>query len=987
MIQKKFLCKDLKAAEDAIPQIKSILSEKEHKSALITFYEVGFSFEEVEGIVKQMRDCGFPELLIAGISLTVIAELMPEGTGMLINLILTDEADIEVVTLPCIPGEEDKAAARLKERLDAHSHVRAVELFGSNMSLNTTRFMERAMEGHEDAPLFGTSTIRNLPTKLSVEEGEQVVELEQMGQDFEDNQLAYGDRLLRDGFVAVIFAGKKLKVLANYALGWSPIGRRFTPELGAHPARGETVVKGFNGRPAVDVYKDYLGVYPDSYLISNICEFPFIVDRAGISICLIPIDCTPDGSLYFMMTVRPGEKLRFSFASHDEVLDASLRSLHSMERFQPEALFLTLCGNRINFLKEDAHMEWDGFRTIGPDHALMHGACELFYHKGRGGILNSAHLAIGLREKDDVNMAEYNHPDIEDLRHGRTMPLSDRMSAFLRKITSELQDMAAEARDANNAKSAFLSHMSHEIRTPINAILGMDEMILRESSETDILDYAEDIRSAGNNLLGIVNDVLDFSKIEAGKMSIIPVEYELSSVINDLYNVVWLRARNKGLAVNLDIDPSIPSVLFGDETRLKQVITNLLTNAVKYTEKGKVTLCIKPLAKRGGADRDILLNTCQDGQCPEDTIRLKVSVKDTGIGIRPEDMEKLSEEYQRVEEKRNRTIEGTGLGLNITRELLELMGSRLFVESVYGEGSEFGFEIVQGVLRDEPVGELNGRFRKADHGKYRVRFTAEDARILVVDDTSVNLDVIRNLLKKTRINVDTAASGEEALGLVRANSYDVIFLDHLMPHMDGPETLRRMKELKDNLSAGAPVISLTANAVSGARDEYMKAGFVDYLTKPVNSKKLEDMLFNYIPPEKIRTLSDNDDKNLEETAMLPAWLRECEGIDAAEGLRNCSTEEAYQIVLESFYEVIGENAEEIENYYERGDWENYTIKVHGLKSSAKTIGALDLSEQAAALEKAGLEADEEVIRSNTEKLLADYRALLEKLSPITRISG
>ena len=753
MIQKKFLCEDLKTAEETIPQISRILSETPHKAALITFYEKGFSTGEVEALVKQIKDSNEPGLLIAGISITIIAELMPSGSGILINLILTEKADIEVVTIPCTPGEEDKAAAELNDRLSASSNAGAVELFGSNMSLNITRFMEKAMEGHEEKVLFGTTTIRNLPTRLSSENEDRIIEIEHMDQDqmLLPDEFIYGNGVLHDGFVAVIFSGDDLKVKANYALGWSPIGKKLNVELGENPSRGETVVNLINDSAAVDIYRKYLGVYPDAFLISNICEFPFIVEREGIDICLIPIDCDKDGALYFMMSLHQGEKLRLTFASHDEVLEASFDSLHEMERFQPEALFLTLCGNRINFLKEDAHVEWDSFKAAAPDYALMHGACELFYHRGRGGILNSAHLAIGFREGGIDADKKYSDPDIESFRKGRVKQLSDRMSVFLRLITSELIEAVNEARDANNAKSAFLSHMSHEIRTPINAILGMDEMILRESEEPEILNYAEDIRSAGNNLLGIVNDVLDFSKIEAGRMAIIPEEYELASIINDLYNVVRLRASNKGLSVKLDIDPSVPAKLFGDETRIRQVITNLLTNAVKYTEKGSVTLSVRKLEAGGTNDRDILLGSCPDGQCPDDTVRLLISVKDTGVGIRPEDMEKLFAEYVRIEEKRNRSIEGTGLGLNITRDLLELMGSRLLVESTYGEGSVFGFEIVQGVLEDEPVGELNGRLKKVSHSKYHVSFTAEEACILVVDDNKVNLDVIKNLLKKTKI--------------------------------------------------------------------------------------------------------------------------------------------------------------------------------------------------------------------------------------------
>ncbi len=837
MIQKKFLCKDIESAQKAIEEIGRIIKDTPHKSALVTFYENGLSKNDVAAILENIKNCDIPGILIAGMKETIVVELLPEGTGILLNLILTVEAEIDVVTIPCLVEGEEEAAAKLRTRLDAIDNVKAVELFGSNMALSMTDFMQKSMKGHEDAILFGTSTLRNMSQAVNVDEGESAFEVARVSEDAERDEIIVGNEILSDGFVAVIFAGEGLNVLGKYALGWNPVGRALELEFGSRPPKGETIVTTVNGAPAIDIYREYLGVYPDQYLIGNVCEFPFVVEREGINICLIPIDFGKNGELYFMMKLEPEEKLRFTFASHDEVLNASRVSLDEMEHFAPQALFLTLCGNRINFLKEDAHIEWDEFSDFAPDHALMHGACELFYHNGKGGILNSAHLAIGMREGDapSVNI-EHEHPSVESLRCGRMLSLSDRMSVFLSKITTELLDMAREARDANAAKSAFLSHMSHEIRTPINAVLGMNEMILQDSRENETLEYAESIRSAGNNLLTIVNDILDLSKIEAGKMNIVPVEYELSSVINDLNNIVGLRASDKGLVVKLDIDPSTPSKLFGDETRIKQVIMNLLTNAVKYTEKGTVTLAVKPVS------------------IEERSVILKVSVKDTGIGIRSEDMGKLFEEYERFDEKRNRTIEGTGLGLSITRQLLELMDSRLTVNSTYGEGSEFGFEIVQGIVDDTPIGDIGSRVKRAAVKKYRVRFTAEDAKILVVDDTPVNLVVVKNLLKKTKIGIDTAKSGEEALILVGQNHYDIIFLDHMMPYMDGPETLRKMKELPGNKCVDVPVISLTANAGVSARDEYIRAGFRDYLAKPISQKDLEDMLFYYIPPEKIRTI-------------------------------------------------------------------------------------------------------------------------------------
>ena len=620
---------------------------------------------------------------------------------------------------------------------------------------------------------------------------------------------------------------------------------------------GETCLAEIDGMCPVRLYEEYLGVKPDRYFITNICEFPLMVRREGIDICLIPFDYGSQGEVYFNMSLREGEKLFFSYGTHDEVLGATKSSCEDMMDFAPEALFLVLCGNRINFLREDAALEWEGFRDASPEFALIHGASELYYQNGRGGVLNSAHLAIGMRE--GLLPAEppaHGPVDMNCARERKVIPLSDRMSVFMSKMTAQLESMAEEARSASQAKSAFLSNMSHEIRTPINAILGMDEMVLRESNETEILRYAEDIRSAGNSLLGLVNDILDFSKIEAGKMDIIPVEYEFASVINDLYNVIKKRAEDKGLSLKLEVDPAIPAILYGDEIRLKQVITNILTNAVKYTEKGSVTLTVKRMDiqnchNRGDED-------CHGKACFQNPVKLMFAVKDTGIGIKEADREKLFNAFERVDEKRNRTIEGTGLGLNITNRLLALMDSSLSVESVYGQGSVFSFVIAQGISRDEPIGNISERWARtaSEHKKYRGKFTARDARILVVDDTKMNLEVVKSLLKETKIRIDTAESGQEALDLVTQNAYDLIFLDHRMPHMDGIECLERMKVLQNHRCPDAPVISLTANAVSGAREEYLRAGFADYLTKPIDSGKLEDMLIRYLPAEKVRLLPE-----------------------------------------------------------------------------------------------------------------------------------
>lgn len=541
-------------------------------------------------------------------------------------------------------------------------------------------------------------------------------------------------------------------------------------------------------------------------------------------------------------------------------------------------------------------------------------------------------------------------------------------SAIKSAENRELKVEKDAALQASKTKSEFLSNMSHEIRTPINAVIGMNEMILRESRDENILEYAENVRIASNNLLGIVNDILDFSKIEAGKMEIIPVEYELSSMMNDLVNMIQKRAEKKNLQLIVDVDKNLPTILFGDEIRIKQVVTNILTNAVKYTEKGSVTLSVSYREKTA------------------DVIRLKFSVRDTGIGIKPEDIQKLFTAFERIEEERNRTIEGTGLGMNITQRLLDLMGTKLNVESVYGEGSLFWFEVEQRVVSAEPIGDFAEAFRNSlkQHKEYHEKFTAPDATILVVDDTVMNLTVVKGLLKQTKIQIDTADSGFKCLELVTQKKYDIIFLDHRMPEMDGIETLQAMRELPANPNADTPVISLTANAISGAREQYIAAGFQDYLTKPINSGKLEELIMKYLPAEKISVGAAETpaEEVADSSADLPDWLKNISGLNVKEGVEHCGDVESYLDALKVFANSIQSGADEIEKFYNAADWKNYTTKVHALKSSSRVIGANELSDRARRLEDAGNSGYFNEIQQDTAPLLKLYRSYAEKLTPL-----
>lgn len=546
----------------------------------------------------------------------------------------------------------------------------------------------------------------------------------------------------------------------------------------------------------------------------------------------------------------------------------------------------------------------------------------------------------------------------------------------------ELINLSERAVAANEAKSSFLANMSHEIRTPINAVLGMNEMILRESEDEEILSYSQNIRTAGNTLLGLINDILDFSKIESGKMEIIPVEYDLSSLINDLVNMISSRAENKGLLLNLDFDKDVPKLLYGDEVRIRQIITNILTNAVKYTEKGSITFKI----------------SYEKQETDPDSVSLCVSVRDTGMGIREEDMKKLFTEFERIDEKRNCSIEGTGLGMSITKSFLEMMGSFLEVESVYGEGSNFHFKLKQKVVRWEPLGDYEASYRAYVSGfkKYKEKFVAPDAEILVVDDNSMNLMVFKSLIKQLSVRIDTAGSADEGIALTRTKKYDMLFLDHMMPQKDGIEALHEIRSQEDNPNIETPTICLTANAVSGAREEYLGAGFDDYLTKPIDSDKLEEMMLRYLPERKVKKTEGNEadvPEDVEDNIKtIPESLKALQStsIDVGVGIKNSGTREAYMTLLKVFYESIDEKKKELEQFYSDEDFKNYTIKVHALKSSARLIGAVDFGEKAQELENAGKSGNYEYIRENHPVLMDEYtvfQKVLESVFPKSEDSG
>ena len=407
---------------------------------------------------------------------------------------------------------------------------------------------------------------------------------------------------------------------------------------------------------------------------------------------------------------------------------------------------------------------------------------------------------------------------------------------FVMRTKAEESDALREAKQAaeaaSNAKSDFLANMSHEIRTPINAIVGMNEMILRESQNPDVINYAQNSAAASETLLSLINDILDFSKIESGKMELHVENYKLRDVIKSLITMMKPRADKKSLKFDLKINPTTENQLFGDSIRIRQIVLNFLSNAVKYTKTGGVELFVE--SEKIAADK----------------INLKFTVKDTGIGIRSADISRIFNDFERFDAQKNKNIEGTGLGLAITYKLVKMMNGKIDVQSVYGAGSTFTVKIPQKIIGDELIGAFNDNSGR-EHEEYAPSFIAPDAEILIVDDNEMNLLVAKNLLKATQIKIDTALNGMICLEKIAARRYDLIFLDQMMPGLDGIETLKTARAMTENLSKDAPIIALTANAISGVREKLIGEGFDDYLAKPINAKLMEQMLVKYLPSEKL----------------------------------------------------------------------------------------------------------------------------------------
>ncbi len=508
---------------------------------------------------------------------------------------------------------------------------------------------------------------------------------------------------------------------------------------------------------------------------------------------------------------------------------------------------------------------------------------------------------------------------------------------------------------ANRSKNAFIANISHEIRTPMNAITGFAELLLQLDASKEVNEYAQEIKSASNNLLAIINDLLDISKIESGRMELVPVPYYLHYLFTDIESVISIPAKKKGIEFRVNANPELPSQLYGDIVRIRQILTNICNNAVKFTNEGYVELSA----------------TFEESEDPDSAV-LIFDIRDTGIGIRKEDLDLIFDKFRQVDMRLNRNVEGSGLGLSICRQLTALMDGTLSVDSVYGEGTHFRVSLPQKIMDHKKLSNYLIH-HKQDEKKKSVLY-APSAKVLVVDDNEVNIKILRGLLLHYEIEADTALSGREAVDKAAANTYDLILMDHMMPEMDGEEALKAIRALPDKDRSSVPVIAVTANAIRGMRDEYIRKGFTDYLSKPVETPKIEQLLKDHLAPHLFVALEEEEENEQPELDL------EIKGVDVDTGLLKCDGDsKEYVEILEIFTEYGPDKAKEIEDFANAKDYANYVIAVHSLKSVAANIGAHQLFTMAKIHEFAGKSGNTGFIDANHEKLTDLYRCIIDNI--------
>ena len=702
-------------------------------------------------------------------------------------------------------------------------------------------------------------------------------------------------------------------------------------------------------------YSEVNGIYQSTSVVYSTMELVYKDEYHEESLSKIAVNDNNKMQYYYIRTYYPESEIVF-YHGFDACLKAVLKG---------EVGVTTLNGLRANEILRNSRYKGLSSRTLSHLDDRCFGV--KIGNEGLLKLLNHGVKVIGTDYPSDIANKYanelYTYTFVDRLRDNMWIFLTMLLIIALLVIALIVRTLK-NAQQANRMKTDFVSNMSHEIRTPITAILGMNEMIQMESGDSNVLRYAENIEKAGESLLGIINEILDFSKIEAGRMELNKQKYSLPEFISNLQMIVLNRVEEKNLNLYMDIDEKLPTEVIGDVQKLRQVCANLLTNAVKYTKEGNIRFSAKLLEES------------------ESSFTMEIAVKDTGIGIREEEMNKLFSAFDRLDLERTKNIEGTGLGLAISQSFLSLMGSEIKVESEYGKGSRFSFTIEQEISDKTPIGPYKYLYHGDEDSNKKRRaatFTAPEARILIVDDTPMNLQVISGLLKGNEMNIETADCGEECIELFSEKEYDCVFLDQRMPNLSGSQTLEILRDKYPEKAKRTPIICLTANVLAGGREQMIKSGFTDYLTKPVTLYEMENMLLKYLPESKIhKTVAKpcNEDVSLDE---IPPQIKEIYELDIESGIEYCGDEEEYMEALKVYASSVADKAARIRGFIRDKDLKNLTMTAHSVKSTSRAIGAKELSALAEEIEKKAEGFDEAERNVKVSDFLTKYEDLGNKI--------